>query len=183
MSVIRYVQGLYLAYLSKPASHRSLYRAVRKAPIRSIVQLGLGDASLALNLIWLAQQKSAERIRFTGVDLFELRPNPSTGLSLKDAHQKLSATGARIKLAPGDPLAALARHANSLVNTDLLVIAGDQDATALGQAWFYIPRMLTPETLVFQQHGRATEASFEPVSRSEIDRRAVDGYPQGRRAA
>ena len=54
----------------------------------------------------------------------------------------------KIQVIPGDPLSALARSANGLQSTDLLVIAADQDTQSLANAWFYVPRMLHDKSLV-----------------------------------
>ena len=61
-------------------------------------------------------------ICFTGIDLFEDRPaGQGVGITLRDAHRTLKATGARIRLMPGDAHEGLARVANGLGKVDLLL--------------------------------------------------------------
>lgn len=104
----------------------------------------------SLRLIEVAQMFAGEdRIRYVGIDLFEARPAISPGMTLKRAHRLFRATGADSRLIPGDPLTALARTANSLGNTDFIVIAADQDGSSVAQSMFYLPRMIHADTQVF----------------------------------
>ena len=85
---------------------------------------------LSLRLIEVAQMFAGEdRVRYVGIDLFEARPAISPGMTLKRAHRLFRATGVESRLIPGDPLTALARAANSLANSDFVVIAADQDGS------------------------------------------------------
>jgi hypothetical protein len=105
------------------------------------VELGVGMGRLSLRLIEVAQMFAGEdRVRYVGIDLFEARPAISPGMTLKRAHRLFRATGADSRLIPGDPLTALARAANSLANTDFVVIAADQDGSSVAQSMFYLPR-------------------------------------------
>jgi len=55
---------------------------------------------------------SAAEISYTGVDQFEARSDDApAGISLKQAHCKLVASGARVRLLPGDAFGVLSRHA------------------------------------------------------------------------
>ena len=91
-----------------------------------------------------AMAHPADDVVFTGVDLFELRLRKAgRGLSLKLVHRRLAATGAKIRLLPGDPYMALSRAVNMLGAADLVVIAADQDRAALERCWFYVERCCT----------------------------------------
>jgi hypothetical protein len=70
---------------------------------------------------------------------------------LKQAFGDLRGTGVTARLVPGDPHSALARTANSLSGTDLLILSADIDRDSLAQAWRFVPRMVHANTLVFQQ--------------------------------
>jgi hypothetical protein len=144
---------LYLSYLSKPAADRPIYQAVRRSKPRKIVELGMGTVSRSLRLIGLCSQyHAASEISFTGMDLFEGRPaDQGVGITLKEAHRALKATGARIQLAPGGPYDCLARLANALGKVDLLIFSSDLDPQQLEQAWAYVPRLLGEHSLVFAQ--------------------------------
>jgi hypothetical protein len=176
-------QYLYLSRLSRPAHERCLYRAVRRHAVRSMVEIGLGDGRRMLRLLAVAQRyRPQERLSYAAVDLFEARSPNAVGWSLKEAHRQLTRAGVHFRLAPGEPFAALARCANALTNTDLLVIGADNDPDSLERAWFYIPRMLHERSLVFveEQNGagrrlfrRWNTAEILQSSQSETRRRAA----------
>ena len=169
----RRLRYLYLAYLSQPVADRPLYRCMRRQAIRRIVELGVGTLARATRMIEIAAAGvGAENVTYTGVDLFESRSvADSAGVSLKLAHRQLLGTGARIRLLPGDPFTALARAANGLTETDIVVISADQDAASLAKAWFYVPRMLHTASQVFVERRQSdgTPSLLEAVSRAEID--------------
>lgn len=175
---------LYLAYFSKPACDRILYRAMARQKVQRILEIGLGDASRAQRLIAVAQRyTSGEPVRFTAIDLFEARPTGVPGLALKDAHKLLKATGAQVQLIPGDPASALARSANALQNTDLILISAQHDEAHLAGAWFYLPRMLHASSAVYveSKQGEPALPVLTRLSASEIETRANAG--RRRRAA
>jgi hypothetical protein len=175
----------YLAYCSQPAGQRMLYRHLRRHPCRSIVEVGLGTAERTQRLMRVARRfSSAETIRYTGIDLFEARPQPNTGLKLKEAHQRLHVPGFKVQLVPGDPLSALGRMANTLREIDLLVISADQDAESLAKAWYYVPRMLHSQTSVLWERvdTEAQGRGFQVLSRVDVDRLAEASSRTMRRA-
>lgn len=178
------LQYTYLAYLSKPKGERKLYRAIREhQPVR-IVELGLRTIERTLHLIQVAQRFAGDqRIEYTGFDMFEARPSTQTALPLIVAHRQLKTTGARVKLIPGEPALNLRGAANSISQTDLLLICGSLVETELQDSWHYIPRMLHETSLVLQTPAPgARGASLVPLSRQEIDQRAAE-LTQRRRAA
>jgi hypothetical protein len=142
----------------------------------------------SLRLIQLARMFAGEdRVRYVGVDLFEARPAICPGLTLKRAHQLLRGTGAESRLIPGDPLTALARAANSLANTDFVVIAADQDPRSVAQSMFYLPRMIHADSQVFLEETipDANETHFRRLLPVEIANLAAvaDQGTRGVRAA
>ncbi|MEK6246867.1 MAG: hypothetical protein N2C12_01725 [Planctomycetales bacterium] len=162
---------LRLAYFSKPSCQRQLYRAVKRHGVRSILVLGV-DVELAVPLIGIAgsNHSDSSAVSYTGIDLFESRPAGQTPASLKHVFKQLSGTCATIKLVPGDPYEGLSRTANSLLGTDLVIIGSDHVEEALCRAWFYLPRILHTDSLVYQQGRRADgEIEYHPVSHSEIE--------------
>ncbi|MAR08939.1 MAG: hypothetical protein CL681_03060 [Blastopirellula sp.] len=169
MSAATILRYAYLAYIAKPAEERPLFRLIRQRQVRSIVELGIGDGSRACRLIDLASRFAGQPIRYSGIDLFESRPDPATGLRYKQAHQLLKRTGAKARLVPGDPLTALSRAANELQDTDLVIIAADQNPLALEQAWFYMPRMLSPTGIVCQQETLAEgQTAYRVLSAQQV---------------
>jgi len=167
-SILEYA---YLTWFAKPAADRVLYRAVKTHQPKSIVEVGVGNGSRSLKLLKLAAEfHAASELQYAGIDLFEARENPATGTTLKQAHASLHATGAKVRLTPGEPFMALARRANSLLGTDLLIISADQQGDSLNQAWFYVPRILHENSLVFVESQKKSGAThFEQFTRAQID--------------
>jgi hypothetical protein len=153
LSAASQLKYLHLAYFSKPVADRAVYRTIRNTCAGHLVGIGLGSGRLAGTMIQLASEFTRrDQVRFTGIDLFELRPATAARLSLKQAHSLLTPLKARVRLVPGDPFSALARAANTLLDTDLVVIRADQDAASLERAWFYLPRMLHEESVVLLEN-------------------------------
>ena len=180
MSAARLIKYLHLAYFAKPLADRAIYRTIRKIHAGNLVAIGLGDGQLATNMVLLAQQDATvPQVQFTGIDLFEMRPD-SGSLSLKQAHRMLHCLGAPTRLVPGDPFAALARTANSLLDTDLVVIRADQLGASMDRAWFYLPRMLHDQSLVLVEQPEGGD--YAVLDRQAVQQRANATVPQ-RRAA
>lgn len=185
MSAARLIKYVHLAYFAKPVAERAIYRTIHKTRAGNLVAIGMGDGQLARNMIGLAGQRTVrDRVRFTGIDLFEMRTATAPGLSLKQAHRLLQGFGALTKLVPGDPFAALARTANALLDTDLIVIRADQLGASMDQAWFYVPRMMHAQSLVLVENaGRDGQGdSFEVLDRAAVKQLASTHVPL-RRAA
>ena len=179
------VKYLYLSYVSSPRAERSLYRSLRSGKVSTIVEVGIGDGRRAARMISVAQRYSRlGAVRYTGIDLFEDRPAGTAGPTLKHVHKLLSASGARVRLVPGDPFGAMARAANELTGTDLVVISAGHDVDSLAKAWFYVPRLLHPQSLLVVEHVGADSKKdhhFESLSLDRIKHLAKLSSP--RRAA
>lgn len=120
------------------------------------------------------------RVRFVGIDEFESRPASPSPLSLKSAYQLLNPLGARVRLLPGDPFAALAQSANTLLGTDLILIDAHQDPASLMHAWFYVPRMLHDQSLVVVEaagHGGA-ESTYRLLDADAVRQLARQAQPR-----
>jgi hypothetical protein len=163
-----------LAYLSQPASDRVLYRAIRKWKVRRIMEIGIGDLRRGQKMVRLAQRyHPGAEVRYVGVDLFEARDRAeSAGLSLKQAYRMLRATGARVHLIPSDAIQSLVRSANALPGNELVIVAADQAAGQLAQAWFYIPRMLAPSALLYSADVVGAKFAWRKMSVAELPSRA-----------
>ena len=186
MSLGRLIRSIYLLYFSQPAAERPLYRAIRRRPVRSIVELGVGISGRAGRLLEIAAWKGDNGpLRYTGIDLFDARPSGQPRLPLKQAFASLQSPQVRLQLVPGDPATALRRVANSLTNTDLLLIAADQDASSLAAAWIWMPRMLTPNSLIFREEpgAKADQSCWRPLTLADIQRAAAETAKSTRRAA
>jgi hypothetical protein len=152
MSQMGYVKYKYLTHFSQPVHNRAIYRSINDRKLCRLLEIGIGSCERALNMIAVAQRAARQaEIRYTGIDLFEARTDGTERIPLKSAHKSLRRSGARIQLVPGDPYSAIARIANSMRDTDLIVISADQDPESLAMAWPYFPRMMHPASLVVQE--------------------------------
>jgi len=167
---------LYLLHFSNPPADRVVYRAIRRGRPRKILELGLGDCRRAARMIEIASVLAPPReVHFMGVDLFEdRRPADGAGLPLKEAYQMLRGKGARVQLIPGDVLEGLSRSANALGKIDLLVISSQVDPDRLQPAWFFVPRMLHPQSQVYVESRLPDgSASLQEMALQEIGARAT----------
>ena len=187
MSTTSRLKVLYLSHFSKPASDRPIYRLVCRKRVRSIVELGVGLGERAVRLIQAAARYTpVEDVRYTGIDLFDMRTSADGwGLTLKAAHRLLKPTGARIQLVPGDLFNGLSRAANGLAGTDLVIVSAGYDPDCLARAWYYVPRMLAEESrvLVEQEQGPEGEMVVRTVDPARIDALAAKSQDRFRRAA
>lgn len=169
----RSLRYLYLAYGSQPACERCLYKDVRRRPIARMLEVGMGDGRRALRLIEVARTFwPCVPLDYTVIDPFEMACG---GLSIKTAHQMLARSGARYRLIPGDPLAALAATANSLLGQQLVIITMPVEPEARAALWFYVPRLLADDAQVYvsDTSGPGGRCVLRPVSREEVRARAA----------
>jgi hypothetical protein len=161
----------------KPAADRALFRLLYERRVTTIVEIGLGTGQRAERMIRLAMKLGDGLVRYTGIDLFEARPPFSPGLTYKCAHRLLMATGAQVKLVPGDPLSALGRVANGLRGTDLLIVSADQDEAALSRAWFFVPRMLHADSRICLEEPQAANKGtrFRVIQPEDVELLAAAG--------
>lgn len=170
MSILGHLRLFYLLHLSQPAADRLIYRELRRAKPRRIFEVGIGTGQRSLRLIELAREfHAAGDIHYTGIDLFEDRKaDDGPGVPLKTAYRALKATGAKIQLVPGTPHEGFSRIANTMGRADLVILAPRPDVERLGQAWFFIPRLLEPTTLVFLDSPAGEGAGIRLLRTAEI---------------
>jgi len=176
MSQLGTLKYTYLAHLSQPSTDRVLYRSIDKCPVRSILELGVGDGVRAQRLLAIAMRNVSDAgLCYTGIDLFEDRPAGLDRIALKQAYQQLRQQHVKVQLVPGDPFEALARISNYISGIDLVVVAGDQDPDSLARAWMFLPRMIHAQTRVFCQPPAANGkvADFAEMPRQKLDQLAL----------
>ena len=156
MSAASFWDAFVWARFSKPRWERPLYQRVQRTQPVRIVELGIGNATRATRIIRLAQRLTDQTVHYCGVDLFEARA--TGGLPLKEVHNQLAKTGAKVRLVPGDMFSALGRTANILTQTDLLVIDACQTQDEIERAFHFFPRMLHEKSCIarFDRQGQAT---------------------------
>lgn len=165
MDAIGRLRLFHLLHLSKPRRDRALYRTICQGGIRTILELGVGGCDRAVWMVRLAAaQNEGVRINYTALDPFEAAPGH--GVSLRTFYQRLRPTGAKIRLIPGEPLATLPQMANHLGRFDLVVISAQSLAAQTPRAWFYLPRLLVPDSLVLLEE--SGDSAYRPMPPSEI---------------
>jgi hypothetical protein len=172
LSVLSRIRLFWSCHLSKPQSNRPVYREIRRCHARKIVELGVATGQRAVRMIEVAKLASpGQEIHYIGVDPFEGRSEADgPGLTLKAAHQLLRRDGVRVQLVPGDPAESLVRVANSLGKIDLLIVPSALELASFARMWFFVPRLLHEQSLVFVEHPSENgETRLEVKPRCEID--------------
>jgi len=181
-----FFDSVYLTRFSQPKCDRVLYRFVKKHRISNLIEIGISDLQRSLRMIRLAchASRGESEIRYTGIDLFEARPKDQSAMTLKETHRSFTQSGATVRLIPGDPVAALCRYANHLAGSELLLLSNLVDQN-LGSAWYYLPRMLAPNAVVFLESAEAdvSQTRFQLISAVEVKRRAKAAERAERKAA
>jgi hypothetical protein len=95
----------------------------------------------------------------------------------------LQATGAKVRLVPGQAGSAPAQQANSLGQHDLVLISADQTEAALKQGWFYFPRILAEGGVVFRQEAAAEGEAHVWRRLTQQELQALTQPPPRKRAA
>ena len=164
------LEYLYLAHFSKPKADRQLYRLIKQCHPAHILEIGIGTLRRSLRMICVAgRYADLQRIEYTAIDPYECRPTSAWPLSLKQAYCLLRATGARIRLLPGDPWEALRRSANMLAAIDLVIISASESMSASHPAWFYLPRLLHEHSVVLRETADADgQVRLETISRAAV---------------
>ncbi len=168
-----------LVLFGKPEADRMLYRfANRELPV-NILEFGLETGRRAEQLIQVVQRRCGEAapVRYTGVDLFEGRPAGDAKYPLIEAHRRLSRTGAKIRLLPGDFATSLPRIANQIQQVDLLIVSVRESMADLAGCWFYVPRLLSEKGVVMLKCAGEGDTSFLKIGRAEVDRLAQRSGP------
>ena len=182
MSMMQRIKRLYWLHLSKPRESRALYRTAHKLRAKRIVEFGITDPDRSLRLVKLAVEACSpgQQICYTALDLFDARSEKRSPLTIKQAHRHFASSGAKVQLVPGPLPEGLARRANTLLGSDLIIFAEDVVPANDGRFWFYLPRLLHPESCVLRAHraGVDQECRFAEITHAEVERRASIGLPR-----
>jgi hypothetical protein len=161
---------IWLTRLSRPAAERPLYRHVLAAAPRRIIELGLGTLERTERLLRVASGlHPAGGLHYVGLDRFEGRlPSDPPGVTLKQAHQRLHGRG-RVQLVPGNVDTSLSKLCNHLGGFDMVIISAANDARHLERCWFFIQRIIGPQTAVFTQPSAEAGGAWAAIPRARID--------------
>jgi hypothetical protein len=171
MSRLSWTKRFYWRYLSKPATERALFLHVLENPVSSILELGLGNGDRFARVIPLCSKPDGvTQIRYAGVDLFESAPPGTPHLPLKTAHRKLAELGVKANLIPGDTIAAIARVANVVLPSDLVIVdgrwnSGDEISQAIQQ---WLPRLCHDHSTIFARNNDSETFVKQPVPATAV---------------
>ena len=140
---------LQLAFMGKPAADRSVYQLIKTNKFQSFVEIGLGTGDRCQQILRVAEKFSDKPIRYTGIDLFDARPE--NALKLIEMHKTLKAFDAKTQLVPGPVGPSIGRIANSHLRTDMVIISSGTQRSELDSVIAFFPRMLHANSLVLIQ--------------------------------
>ena len=175
MAAVSWLKYAYLAHFSKPRTQRQLYRLVKVHKIGRIVEVGIDSIERTAAVIAVAQRYAgAEQVEYTGLDWFDARSEDLPRLTLKQAHRELQATGATVRLVPGEPARSVGAIANAHQHTGLILLASLVPESALAPAWFYFPRMVDAGTVVLRERiDVADRPTFELLNHALLRKQAA----------
>ena len=165
----------YLAHFSTPRTQRHLYRLVKSHRVCRIVEIGIYCVERTTAMIAVAQRYAdGEQVCYTGLDWFDARSDELPRLTLKEAHRELQATGATVRLVPGEPAHSVAAIANAHQKTGLLLLSSPVTESSLAPAWFYFPRMVEPKSVALRERvDAAGRPTFERLNHSLLVKQAA----------
>lgn len=163
LSTLGYYQ---LAFMGKPATDRAVYQLIKKNKFQSFVEIGLGMGDRCQQILRVAGKFSDKPIRYTGIDLFDARPE--NALKLIDMHKTLKAFAAKTQLVPGPVGPSIERIANSHLRTDMIVISPGTQRSEIESVISFLPRMLHANSLVLIQF--KPDQKMKQLTRLDIER-------------
>jgi len=127
----------------------TVYQQIKKNKFQSFVEIGLGTGDRCQQILRVADKFSEKPIRYTGIDLFDARPE--NALKLIDMHKTLKAFDAKTQLVPGPVGPSIERIANSHLRMDMIIISPSTQRSELESVISFFPRMLHASSLVLLQ--------------------------------
>ena len=174
---ISWLKYFQVAFLSKPATNRILYRTIARHRPRSIVELGMGLGERSATMIQLAQSyQDVADFQYSGLDLFEGRDHRTPGITLKRAHRMLGSLSRKVRLFPGDLCVSLAQKGNLLANADLFVVDMLDSPETLRQLWKPLARLIHNDSLVYvhQRQAGSQQVQFVLLANDQLRQLADD---------
>jgi len=175
VAAVSWLKYAYLAHFSQPRTERQLYRLMKVHGICRIVEIGIYNVDRTAAMIAVAQRFAhAGQVSYTGLDWFDARSDELPKLTLKQAHRELQATGATVRLVPGEPARSVAGIANAHQHTGLLLLSSIVPDSTLAPAWFYLPRMVDASSVVLRERiDSANRATFEMLTNALLIKQAA----------
>ena len=152
MSRLSWLQKLYWTRFSKPVEERELVKYLLAHPVRSLLEIGVGNGARMQRIAKLVQLPAGEeQLRYIGIDEFESASDGGQHLRLKEAHQLASVLGFKASLIPGNHASAVPRVAHKMGACDVIVIDGGLDPAApmTGSIGPWLNHLMHDRSMVF----------------------------------
>lgn len=164
-------------------AERQLFRVVKRNHVCRVVEFGVDSVERSSRMMELVARHAPDGTvaQYTGFDAFEERPADEEPLSLIAAHRQLAQSGVAVRLTPGGPVGGVASEANSLPDTDLVLISARLSDANLEPLWFYLPRMCHPGTIALRGRVEDAGVAWDEIPTEEISR--LGRRDRGARAA
>ena len=160
-----------LAFFSKEAGDRQLFRLIKSQKSLRFVEFGIESLERTTKALSLAGDYAKQsKVQYAGFDPFDARSNGADSLSLIDAHRELSKLEASVRLVPGLISSGVQAMANTLLDTDMILIGQSVSDEALEPIWYYLPRMSHPGTQIIRED--ASEGAWNQIPLEEVSRLA-----------
>ncbi len=176
MSRPTWLQKIFWTRFAKPIEERELFKQLVSQPIRSILEIGVGDGQRMRRIAKLVQPAAdCDTVRYIGTDEFESAQDGGRHLSLKQAHQLASQLGFKASLIPGNINSAVPRVAHKLGASDMLVIDGGIDPVhpLVSQLGSWLNRLAHSQSIVLACQQQGGTLQLVDLSRLELPSRVA----------
>lgn len=181
---VQFLRQIYLTRFSHPAQNREIFREFYRRKPASLFVLGVDSSTLMQELAGLMHEwHPTQRVRLALLDPFDARPASSPKLTVRETNARFAELPVRLTLHPGDPTFTLPRVANQLGVADAILLSPSVDANAFGQAWYFLPRLMHPTSILIEGSDGPAGPSYRTVPAEEVSRRADGSVARTRRAA
>lgn len=147
--------------LKRPKRYTQIFKIIKKAKPRRIMEVGTWNGNRAWQMIQLAQKYYLpEEVEYYGFDLFEgmteevyKQEKSKWPPAMAEVKEKLEATGAKIFLFAGDTLEALPSVTPKLPKMDFIFIDGGHSLKTIANDWFWSEKLMDKKaTLIFDDY-------------------------------
>lgn len=165
MAELSRIRQWFLLHFSQPAHYRQLFRTLVASPPRSLMELGVHLPRTRTLLSLTRCDSPGSSLTYVALDEFEAR-RTGPKLALKTAYRVLKQMGIQPRLLPGRPVESLPRWANHLGKMDLVLVWKEFAFDETSPLWFYIPRLLADQGMVWIEDTRRGKPAWLCVGKS-----------------
>lgn len=170
IKILRYLKRTFVG--SPPDRYPNLYKTIKESGATKLMEIGTWNGDHGKEMIITAQLRSPKKkISYYGFDLFELMDKDNFEKeyakippSMNEVKEKLSATGANVKLFKGNTNKTLPENYKKLPKMDFIFIDGGHSVDTIKNDWKYSEKLMHKDTVViFDDYFRNTEDDVKGV--------------------